>query len=255
MATRRERLEKKLENRRVWAQKRADLSLRLSQEATDMVSAIPMGQPILLGHHSERGHRRLLEKVDNKMCRAVESSNMAKYHNDKAAGLNRQLEKTIFSDDSDAIERLEEKIAGLEAERARNKAVNAIIRKKKLTGDEKLHQITELVGSESFAKLLLEDGGFPAYKSGYISANIKRCRERIACIKSQQERTVAAEEAGGLSINRNAGNGWCTVTFTEKPEREILTALKSAGFRWRNGCWAGDADKIPQEVLAMEGEV
>lgn len=58
--TRRERLERKLELRREWAEKREAKAAAAFQASHDMVSVIPMGQPILIGHHSENGHRALL---------------------------------------------------------------------------------------------------------------------------------------------------------------------------------------------------
>jgi hypothetical protein len=48
-------------------------------------SFIPMGQPILIGHHSERRHRRDLERIDNNMRTFVNESDKAKKLEDKAA--------------------------------------------------------------------------------------------------------------------------------------------------------------------------
>jgi hypothetical protein len=42
------------------------------------------------------------------------------------------------------------------------------------------------------------------------------------------------------------------ITFFEKPVREIISALKEAGFRWCKCCWIGDSDKVPQAVKDME---
>ncbi len=44
-----------------------------------------MGQPILVGHHSERGHRSLLQKSDNAMRKSVELDDKADYYANKAA--------------------------------------------------------------------------------------------------------------------------------------------------------------------------
>jgi hypothetical protein len=50
---------------------------------------------------------------------------------------------------------------------------------------------------------------------------------------------VAIEEQGG---------GYVSVTFAEKPARNVIDALKAAGFHWRQGSWWGKADAIPEEV-------
>ena len=100
--TRRERLEAKVEKRRQWAESRrrkADASFTKFRSIND---AIPFGQPILVGHHSERGHRRDIERMDNAVRAGVESAKMADHHESKAEGLEAALESSIFSDDPDA---------------------------------------------------------------------------------------------------------------------------------------------------------
>lgn len=56
-------------------------------------SHIPLGQPILVGHHSERRHRRDIERIDNNMRKSVEESEKAEYLKDRAADLSRAEEK------------------------------------------------------------------------------------------------------------------------------------------------------------------
>lgn len=45
----------------------------LSEEKT----GIPFGQPILIGHHSERGHRKTIERADNAMRKSIEENKKA----------------------------------------------------------------------------------------------------------------------------------------------------------------------------------
>ena len=63
------------------------------------------------------------------MDRAVESGKMAEHHRSKAAGLESQLDNSIFSDDPDAVQQLSERIAELESQRKTMKASNAAFRK------------------------------------------------------------------------------------------------------------------------------
>lgn len=56
--------------------KKADLS----EEAT----GIPFGQPILVGHHSERGHRKVIERADNAMRKSIEESDKAEDYKRRA---------------------------------------------------------------------------------------------------------------------------------------------------------------------------
>ena len=115
--TRRERKESRLARRKEWAEKR-DQKATDAYETTDkLASQIPMGQPILVNHHSEKKHRNHLKKIDNTMRKSVESSDMAKHHRSKAAGIAEQLDNSIFSDDTDVVERLEVRIAERKAQR------------------------------------------------------------------------------------------------------------------------------------------
>ncbi|MGD9724772.1 MAG: DUF3560 domain-containing protein, partial [Pirellulales bacterium] len=64
MATRRERLERRLEKRQEWGEKRDAQATQLFDRAHMLAQQIPLGQPILIGHHSERGHRRHIAKIE-----------------------------------------------------------------------------------------------------------------------------------------------------------------------------------------------
>lgn len=71
-----ERHAEKASERAAAAFDRADLS--------EGKSGIPFGQPILVGHHSERRHRRAIERADNAMRKGIEESDKAKYFEHRA---------------------------------------------------------------------------------------------------------------------------------------------------------------------------
>lgn len=253
--TRRERLERKLDKRREWARKRRQKASGEFKKADAATAGIPMGQPILVGHHSEKRHRAALKRQDTAMRNGCESMDMAEHHESKAAGLASQLDNTIFSDDPDAVEQLEAKIAGLESERQQNNAINKIVRSKpknELT-DEKIGKLLDLGLSEATARKLFEPDfaqrvGIPSYVNQNLGGNIRRCKQRLEEIKSRQASSQAAEENGGVIIE---GGDWVRVTFAEKPDREILTALKQAGFRWGRGSWSGKREDLPECVTEL----
>lgn len=56
------------------------------QAVARIADGIPMGQPILVGHHSERHARRDAEKIENGMRRAVRMWETANYWKSRAAG-------------------------------------------------------------------------------------------------------------------------------------------------------------------------
>lgn len=114
--TTRERKRKKVQKRREWAQRRREQAAEERASAHEAIRHIPPGQPILVGHHSEGGHRRDLHRHDTAMKRAVEHDRMAQKHDAVADGIEEELAYNIFSDDPDAVERLEARIVELEAE-------------------------------------------------------------------------------------------------------------------------------------------
>lgn len=48
-------------------------------------SVIPFGQPILMGHHSQRRHENDLKKIDNNMRKAIKEAEKVENYQDKAA--------------------------------------------------------------------------------------------------------------------------------------------------------------------------
>lgn len=60
--TRRERLERKLERRQQWAESR-ERKAESARRASDAVLLPPGGEPIKIGHHSEKRHRAAIRKA------------------------------------------------------------------------------------------------------------------------------------------------------------------------------------------------
>jgi uncharacterized coiled-coil protein SlyX len=230
--TRRERLEAKLEKRRNWAESRDRKAERGFQAASRIADGIPLGQPILVGHHSEKRHRRDIERIDAGMRAGVESSIMASHHRSKADGLERQLEGSIFSDDPDAVDALETRIAELEAKLATRKRINALYRK----GDAGALLAEFGMDLEKMrAKLAGDWHGvpWPPYSISNMRGNIRRLRQRVGQVEARQERQAAAHASpGGVLVE---GESYVAVTFEEKPDRSILDALRAAGFFWSGG--------------------
>lgn len=161
--TRRERKEQRLTNREEWAQKREASARGAFDTAHAMGDAIPFGQPILVGHHSEKRDRNYRARIDATMTRGVTHARMAEHHSNKAQGIADQLDQSVFSDDADAIERLRERITAREAARDRIKAFNASCRKG--SPDESIlteRERADIAKSSRVVPYLLSSGGgFP----------------------------------------------------------------------------------------------
>lgn len=243
---RRERLERKAEKRRQWASGRKQQAASAFKAAHAATAMIPMGQPILIGHHSEKRHRAALERSDNAMRRGIESQDMAAHHVSKAAGIESQLDNSIFSDDPDAIEALQAKVDRLEAERERMKAVNKEFRKGEgwvdrmdppLSDDEKKEIASNL--KFGWAKV-----PFPPYSLSNLGGVIRNAKQRIEDVKRRQARAAEAEANGGQVVKIHGD--YASVTFAEKPARSVLDSLKAAAFHWSGGSWHGKADQLPE---------
>jgi len=69
-----------------YGEKRAKDADRAADAAQSLAGSIPLGQPILIGHHSEKRARRDAEKIQNGMFRAVSLWKTSEYWKRRAAG-------------------------------------------------------------------------------------------------------------------------------------------------------------------------
>lgn len=191
--TYRERREAKAERLRDWAEKREAKSTAAYERATGIADGIPFGQPILVGHHSQRRAERDRDRIGAAMDASVEHSRMAASMTARANGIESQLERSIYSDDDDAIEKLRERIAGLEAERDRIKAYNASCRKgARDTSLLDKAQQAELVSIVRHTPYNVgPKGQMPAYVLSNLGGNITRNRKRLASLEAQRAREAA----------------------------------------------------------------
>lgn len=268
--TRRERLERKLEKREEWAGKAAARSDAAWTESGNMAKQIPLGQPILVGHHSEKRDRNFRKRIQRKADKSIEEHNKACHHRSKAHGLERQLDNSIFSDDDNAIQQLEQKAENLERERDRMKAINAAWRKAGKPGADDLEGWQKIADAPDvmmnvndlarvrlgMARDALNRGPFPSYALTNLGATIRQARKRIGSIKRQHEKTAKAKQAGGVIIDYGGAGPigketWAMVTFAEKPEYSIIKTLKAAGFYWSSGSWHGYSKDLPEEVKKL----
>lgn len=81
-----DRAEQRADRFEDYSEKRADDAERARDYVASIADNIPLGQPILVGHHSERHARRDAAKIENGMRRAVQMWETSKYWTDRAAG-------------------------------------------------------------------------------------------------------------------------------------------------------------------------
>mgnify|MGYP001591397920 CR=1 FL=1 len=204
MTTRSRRLAK-AERLREWADKRQhDAAALLARDAHYRGDHAFNTQP---GHIPERA--RLIAREDQAYRSLDKADSMAS----RAAGIEAQADRAIYSDDEDATERLQERISGLEAERERIKSYNASCRKGKPNGDlldEK--QRGEILSIARYTPYNCKGGAFPAYHLSNLSGNIKRQRDRLVEVERREKRAQAAEDNGGVLVA--GSSGFINITFS-----------------------------------------
>lgn len=187
-------MENRLERRLDWAAGRRDKARRLEAANEPFRGDVAFNtQP---GHIPERA--RAIARSE----RAWEHQGVAAHHENKADGIQHQLDRSIFSDDPDAPERLRERIATLETERERAKAINKQI-KKGAGWEARLAEAGITLNDKEKADLLTiarftpyhcdKKTGlpiFPGYHFSNLGGNIRRLKERLAQVEA---RTVSVE--------------------------------------------------------------
>jgi len=214
-----EKQERKLERFQNLAQKHQVASAQAMQRSDALSDVIPFGQPILVGHHSERRHRKDIDRIQKGMRDSIEHADKAEYYAQKAEKL--QESTVISSDDPEAVKKLKEKLSKLEELRERIKAENKEARKQ---------------GRDPS----------PAYVLSNLGQNIRSVKQRI---KAEQARTAIPEideTINDIRIQVDKVENRVKMFFPEKPSAEIRTELKRNGFRWspRNGCWQAYLRKL-----------
>ena len=256
--TTREKLERKAALREKWAESRREAAGAAFSSARETASNIPLAQPILVGHHSESKMRNLYNGIARKMDAGCESAKIADLHASKAAGIREQLGRSIFSDDPDAVEAIQARIAELEAKQEVMKTANKICRNMKTTEEEKIASLRGLypgISENSIHEMLhptysYERPGFPSYALANNSGNIARLKKRVQEVERRNLLAdKAAEASGGVAVTGN--DEYVSVTFAEKPEYGIIRDLKDAGFRWGGGSWHGRREALPESVTDL----
>ncbi|KJZ17910.1 DUF3560 domain-containing protein [Loktanella sp. S4079] len=232
------------------AAKKQDAKAQAAYNASDMsenATGIPFGQPILVGHHSERRHRKAIERAHRAMDRCVSHSKRAEDLRTKADAVG---QGGISSDDPEAIEKLKARVADLELSQENMKAANKIIRtyrrldvNRDSTGpdtDAYLSAMSDIAShfDEAVARRLIDPDqriqpGFPSYSLQNNNAKIKRLKDRIAELeKAAEQETKRHVFAGICDVVENVEINRLQSIFEGKPDASTRQILKDHAFRW-----------------------
>lgn len=180
----------------------SDAAYKAGKQIADM---IPFGQPILVGHHSEKRARRDVDRIRNYATKSVELDREAKSLAARAASA--ESNRTISSDDPDAIEALREKLANLEEVQEKMIAANKIIhgKPKNEATPEKIEKLVALGFTEALAAKLFEGSrweiGFQSFQLSNNNAKINATKKRIEEL----------ERAGSIEYSRKEYEGFAVI--------------------------------------------
>jgi hypothetical protein len=273
--------EDKLDAKRERLEARADKAAAKAAAAhrthREIMDIIPMGQPVLVGHHSEKRHRRDLAKCDRAMRTELDESEKAKSLAARAEAVGNG--HAVSSDNPDATDELRAKLAKMEKSRDLKKAANKIVRRKKGTTEEKAKELialfkgkltektaTEFLTVPDFAGRL----GFPSYELTNLGANIRRVKQRIAELEAEEARRADGGgediEGEGFTVEQDDMDNRIRLSFDERLGKEMFKrVLRECGFRWSrkheafsrhlndNGRWA--VQRAVKMVLGIDVEV
>jgi len=228
-----EKKEQRIECLKELAEKNEKLSTQAYETANKIGSYIPMGQPILVGHHSEKRHRRDIEKIDNNMRKSVELSNKAQYYEDRVQAA--ESNTAISSDNPDALELLKEKLDKLQKYQETMKEINKILKSAKTTVEQKKEQLLQIMPEKYISKIMTPDF---AGRIGYSyhltnnNGNMARIKERIAGLEKIAAMVTEEVTINDIRIVADVEKNRVQIFFPGKPSEEIRTKLKYNGYRW-----------------------
>jgi hypothetical protein len=153
------------------------------------------GQPILIGHHSEKGARRDHERSDNLMRKAIAEDK-------RADDLDRRAEAAanntaIYADAEDPVAEIDARIAELEARREKIKA--------------RPHESWELSN---------------------LGANIRRLEARRTELAALKASPRVERMVGAVKIIEDPDLARIQLVYPGKPDEATRDKLKANGFRW-----------------------
>ncbi len=233
--------EDKQEERRDYMRAKAT---RLDSEAdsrmnrASALAGVMNGQPILIGHHSEKRHRRDIDRMDRDFQKASEATN-------EAAELRRKADAVgtggISSDDANAIDKIIARIEKKEHDRFRMKMINALYRKRDADGLTSYGFTLERLDVKLADAYSWEKQPFPKWQVSNLGATIRADKKRLVVLEAQSARAdecsqveIAAGVSGGVAfkVTEDRDENRIIFNFDSKPSRRALDLLKAHGWRY-----------------------
>lgn len=166
------------------------------QNSRKLLDCVWGGQPILVGHHSEKKHRNLLKNVDNLMRKSCELDDKAEYYKRKAESVGNGGISIL---DENALDKL----------------------------NTELTEAIQYHADMKAGKIEREH----SHSLVYANNKIKQIRERIAQVEHANQLNQLDDEIYSY-FKINYSDNRINVIFEGKPERQVIDLVKKHGFKW-----------------------
>lgn len=216
------RIDARKERAQIRAVKSASDSDLRYQQAQKIGERFWGGQPILVGHHSEKRARRDHDRMDQLMRASIEADKKAAHYESRAEAVG---SAGIASDNPQAIKLLKNKLQRLENASQLMKKANALIRKGATTKD-----LVAIGFSEESAISTLKRGCFAAWAFSNNSVERRRVTARITELDKLHNATPIDMSGNGWAMFEVDGR--ICISFDEIPEEPLRIKIKSNGFKW-----------------------
>lgn len=246
-----ERKERKIERLQERILKKKKESESILNSARKMQDCIPFGQPILIGHHSEKGDRNFRKRIDQKRSKAFAMFDEIKELERRIQGIDRN--NAILINDPEASRKIKNKIDILKLNVESSKQYNKILSKFK-TYQNALTELQKIISndeikdddkkqaefilkciSKHYSYFALPPESIRAYYFSLTSqgAEIRRLEKRLNEVEAKNIISLTMK----FEFSEVVDDGdYIKIDFSDKPSDEIRTILKSSPLvlKWSN---------------------
>jgi hypothetical protein len=218
------------------AQKAKKESDNTADKAVEAVKGL-QGEPVKMYHHSAKKHIKLLEKSDSLMRKAVELHEKAQYYENKSKGVGAGGISVL---DEECLDKLKERLQGLEDSASRSKEANKLLRKS-TTKQERIAILSRLsISTEEAEKMLSNWEKYYSHAGAFklnvtsFSAEIRRLRARITTLEKVESVSSLHMEHDDFTYTESLEEKRVNFVFSPgvKPTEEQKALLKKNAFKW-----------------------
>ena len=199
----------------------------LYERTRKLGSVIPMGQPILVGHHSERKDRAFRARLEGGFRKSFALMDKGDYLARRASTVGTG---GIASDDPEAIQKLKDKLEKCEKKQTYMKAVNAALRSGNKEALERFGYTQEVL--DSFKRPRASGLTInPGYLLQNNNAEIRRLKKRIEELEALHKSAPVDYQSEDFDVSIDDGRV-CFKFHYGKPSQEVRKMMVRAAYKF-----------------------